>query len=62
MLKKEGVIILNPPLILNHSSLFCNYRAFLGPTVGGAIVDAFGFDWGTTGVAGLFVVAVSIIK
>ncbi|VDI13245.1 Hypothetical predicted protein [Mytilus galloprovincialis] len=38
------------------NSLF-SLGACLGPTVGGAFVDKFGFRWGSTGVACLFLLA-----
>ncbi|XP_063433423.1 MFS-type transporter SLC18B1-like [Mytilus trossulus] len=38
------------------NSLF-SLGACLGPTVGGAFVDKFGFNWGSTGVACLFLLA-----
>ena len=36
-------------------------RAFLGPTVGGVLVDHFGFPWACIGVVAVFAVCVSNI-
>jgi hypothetical protein len=38
------------------------FRALLGPTAGGVLVDKFGFNWSATGCAGLITLSVSLSK
>lgn len=33
----------------------------MGPTIGGALADKFGFDWAATGCAGLLTFSVSVL-
>ena len=43
-----------------YNSIYC-FGAFLGPTVGGWMMEEWGFGWAATVIAGIYVLAVSVL-
>ncbi|XP_048735346.2 MFS-type transporter SLC18B1-like isoform X2 [Ostrea edulis] len=51
-----GYLLMGPTPLIPHLPL-----AFLGPTVGGVLVDKFGFNWSATGASGFIATSVIVV-
>ena len=59
LVKKNKIEELIHEKKLSYQSMNCVYSGFVGPLIGGAMMETIGFEWGTTVIAAMFLATVS---